>query len=213
VIGARPSPRTAPAGVEIAVPRASSTVTPDGELDEAVWTTRAARSGAFVDGAGRVARPYAEARFAWHPGERALYVALYAADEDVRARPDAKSDDPLWTHDAFRIVFAKDGAERALDVSPFGVVTDAKREAGGAWDYRWTAGARAGHDLDGTPNDPSDDDEEWIVEMAIPLAALGLDATTGARTSVAVRRCDTPKSGARACASFGEGTAATLVLE
>ena len=33
-------------------------------------------------------------------------------------------------------------------------------------------------------------DEEWVVEMEIPLAALGLQGKAGERAEVRIRRCD-----------------------
>jgi hypothetical protein len=173
------------------VPRVASAPELDGELREHVWTSVAARTGPIGS------RPFSEARFAW--GNGALYAALYAADEDITSRA-TEADGPVWLDDAFRLVFtSEDGAERAIDVSPLGVVTDARRRGAAPFDYAWQSGARVGHDLDGTPNDSRDDDEEWVLEMAIPLASAGL----GARTHVSIRRCDTPKGAARrSCAAW-----------
>ena len=61
--------------------------------------------------------------------------------------------------------------------------------------------------MDGTPNKSSDNDEEWLIEMAIPLGALGLKGEKGERIGVSVRRCDTLHSGARVCGSWGYGGA------
>jgi hypothetical protein len=181
------SDRVAP-GKALRVPHVTSAPTLDGDLDEPMWLSRAARTGPIGQ------RPFSEARFAW--GDGFLYVALYAADEDITSRattPDA----PLWIDDAFRLVFTSDdGAEHAIDVSPLGVVTDAAR-TGGPFDYAWQSGARVGHEMDGTPNDPRDDDEEWVLEMAIPLASAG--------QHVSIRRCDTPRQGLaakRTCAAW-----------
>jgi len=57
---------------------------------------------------------------------------------------------------------------------------------------RWLLAAAA----PGVLNDPSDEDEEWVVEAALPLMALGLAAAPGTRFSVAISRCDTPRAGA-----------------
>lgn len=59
---------------------------------------------------------------------------------------------------------------------------------------------------DGTLNRTGDNDEEWIVEMAIPLAALGIhDPAPGTRIPFAVRRCDVGARGPGACGGFGAG--------
>jgi hypothetical protein len=184
---------TGPTGPRVRVPRAATVPALDGDLEEAIWTGDAARTGPFG------VRPFSEARFAWH--NDALFLALYAADEDITSRvrePDA----PVWLDDAFRLVFtAGDGTERAIDVSPLGLVTDAQRKGGGAFDYAWQSGARVGHELDGTLNDPRDDDEEWVLEMSIPLRSLGL--APGARTHISITRCDTPRGARqRGCAAW-----------
>ena len=55
--------------------------------------------------------------------------------------------------------------------------------------------------MDGTLNDTSDNDEEWLIELAIPLKNLGLDGRAGESMGVRMRRCDTSKTGARTCAN------------
>lgn len=147
----------------------------DGELDDAAWQAPVARTGAFADARGDEARPYSDARIAWASGD--LVLALYAADEDVRTRgPSA---------DAFHVTI---GAA-SFDVTAEGVLRGAP------------PGTRVGRDLDGTPDDPSDDDEEWVLEIAVPLASIGARAIAGERVDVVVSRCDTPKRAPRACGS------------
>jgi hypothetical protein len=59
-------------------------------------------------------------------------------------------------------------------------------------------------DRDGTLDDPSDEDEEWVVEAAIPLAALGVTGAPGTRIQIEVSRCDTPRhTTVRRCGAFG----------
>jgi hypothetical protein len=160
------------------VPRVDATLTLDGELEEEAWQ-RSARTGAFLLG-GREARPYSEARFLWGNGK--LYVGLYAADEDIRAAV-KNADGPVWLDDAFHLELA-------------GAVTDAR-----ANDYAWQSGIELAVDMDGTLGDASDDDEEWVVEAAIPLDRLQLPATAGTIIPIALRRCDRPKNAQRVCAS------------
>jgi hypothetical protein len=58
-------------------------------------------------------------------------------------------------------------------------------------------------DADGTMNQPEDEDEEWIVEGAIPLRSLGVEgAGRGASLRVELRRCDTPKGGTARCGEY-----------
>jgi len=192
----------------LVVPRATSTMQIDGELEELAWNDAPARTGPLLHG-GEQARPYSDARALW--GNGMLYLALYAADEDISA-PATAHDQPLWTGDAFQLVFRRDGVERSIDVSPRGTVSDGERRAGAAsFDARWESRAKVAVDQDGTVDDPSDVDEEWIVEMAIPLDALGLRGEPGERIGLDVRRCDRVRgndgTSHRTCASWGDGDA------
>jgi hypothetical protein len=204
---ARPAPAR-----PLVVPHASGPLQLNGELDEADWR-RCGRSGPFVDPAtGQEAHPYSEARFLWD--ERQLYLALYAADEDIRTadRPDAGGE----PSDVFTVRFAPAGPAGEvfeLVLGPGGSVAGTRARRDGTR-VPWASGARLGVDLDGTINDPSDYDEEWVVEAAIPLASLGVQPRAGATLRLSIERCDTPKTGERRCGAFGRGAggAATRAL-
>jgi hypothetical protein len=59
-------------------------------------------------------------------------------------------------------------------------------------------------DFDGTPDHPSDDDEEWVVEASIPLASLGMSSGI-TKFGVEISRCDQPHPPSlRLCGSFGD---------
>ena len=190
------------------VPRATTELVLDGELEEPSWSAGAARTGIFVAPNGEPGRPHSEARFVWR-GDT-LYVALYAADRDIRASH-APADGPRWLDgDAFELTFSgEDGRVHItrIEISPDGTVTDAQRTTRGTWDYAWQSGARVGHDTDGTVNEPRDEDEEWVLEVAVPLSAIGVAAEAGARSVYDLRRCDWAPSGPRTC------TSSTGVLE
>jgi hypothetical protein len=149
-------------------------------------------------------RPVSEARFLWD--ETNLYIGLFAADEDIRATVTAH-DGPVWTDDAFTMKIQPLPAGSVtylVDISAAGVVTDVRRDAAGHEDPAWESGAEVAVDRDGTLNDPADFDEEWVVEAAIPLQAIGLQARAGAGALVEIRRCDTPREGTgRICGRFG----------
>jgi hypothetical protein len=180
----------------VVVPRIDSAPTLDGKLDEDVWIHRSARSGPFHDEAtGGDAIPYSDARFL--RDDRALYVALYAADEDLRAKVETH-DGPVWLDDAFDLRFSAPGAADrwVIDVSVAGVVTDVHERTPGSRDPSWESGITLGVAIDETLNDSTDNDEEWVVESRIPLASL----PPGDELVLAVRRCDTPKGARRRCA-------------
>ena len=188
-----------PAARELEVRRDPHPVDLDGELDEGEWPL-AARTGGFRDPSGALARPYSEVRFLWRG--QTLWLALHAADGDIRDAA-ASHDAPQWLGDAFTLRLAPDGAGDAyvIDVSPSGAVSDARVRPGHPVDTTWESGAKVAVDVDGTANDPSDDDEEWFVELGLPLAALGVEAKAGTALTVSVRRCDAPRATPPRCAS------------
>jgi hypothetical protein len=101
-----------------------------------------------------------------------LYVGLYAGDEDIQST------------DAFEFVVGP----TALRVDATGKVTPSSPDV------------HAAVDRDGTLDDPSNNDEEWVIELAIPLAQTGLapDQHTNARAL----RCDRTKDGVKRCGSW-----------
>ncbi len=120
-------------------------------------------------------------------------------------------DAPFGTDDVFRLKI-QDGAKAdtryLIDVSAAGVVSDARAVAGKT-DQGWESGAKVAVDRDGTPNDAHDDDEEWVVEGAMPLDALG--AGSAREISLSVSRCDAPRGAARTCAAWGQGSGETTI--
>ena len=208
---ARPATEGVSPTLELHVPHAKGSIVLDGDMDDPGWLRETARTNAFIGEDGvSPARPYSDARLAWGDGH--LYIALYAADENILATQ-TKSDEPLWLEDSFHLTFSDRVSERVFDVSALGTLTDGARTANAAtpFDYAWQSGAHVSKEVDGTPNDPSDDDEEWAIEMAIPFEALGLKGERGERIRFSVRRCDTPKRAKRACGSWG-ASASTGVL-
>lgn len=116
---------------------------------------------------GAEARPYSQIRLL--RDAQTLYVGLYAADQDIRSS------------DAFELAI---GA-LTLSIDPRGRITPP------------VAGARAAADVDETLDDPRDEDEEWVIEAAIPIAAIPPGTTT-----IHAARCDTPKDGIQRCGSW-----------
>ena len=84
--------------------------------------------------------------------------------------------------DAFHLELGGDERIHVIDVSVLGKVVEAVCEgdarfplAPGYCDGSWHSRATVAVDRDGTLDHLGDNDEEWVVEMAIPLSALGLD--------------------------------------
>jgi hypothetical protein len=193
--------RTSQGGSILRVPHLPGSITLDGDTDDPGWTRPPgpARTGAYLLENGTPARPYSDTRLLWGDGH--LYLALYAADEDIRTRTD-QPDGPLWLDDSFRVVFSRADVEYAIEVSPKGVVTDAIRRSGGAFDYSWSSGVHVSPELDGTINASTDMDEEWVIEMALPFESIGLKGESGESIELSLKRCDTPKKSERVCAGW-----------
>jgi len=119
---------------------------------------------------GGQARPFSEASLLHD--NAVLYVGLYAADEDIR------------TGEFFDVHIGS----LAFHATATGAIEPA------------ISGAKTSIDRDGTLDDPSNDDEEWVLELAIPLQATGF--TPGASQLVTVQRCDTPKDHIQRCGSW-----------
>ena len=127
----------------------------DGDWDEHDWPARAWRAQLLGED-GKLARPSSEVRMLHD--DRDLFVALYAADENIETR------------DAFD-----------LTVGPLALHVDARGNVS-------VPGVRAKAGFDeGTIDDAHDDDEEWVVELAIPLPRVGPPPL-----AVKVSRCDVP---------------------
>ncbi len=194
------------------VPHANGAIALDGDMDDPGWLHATARTYAFVGADGTPARPYSDARFVWGDGH--LYVALYASDEDIRASR-SEPGAPLWLEDSFHLAFSDAKWDRILDLSPLGTLTDALRPSGGQGplDYSWSSGAHVSHELDGTANNPADEDEEWVLEMAIPFDSLGVAGKPGDEIALTIHRCDTPKHAKRVCGAWNGEEGGVLVLE
>ncbi|MDB5217654.1 MAG: hypothetical protein JWO86_5581 [Myxococcaceae bacterium] len=190
--------------VVLVVPHTKRPIVLDGQLTDPAWLDEAVRTGPFLESGGPLlGHQYSEARFLW--GDDHLYVGLYASDEDIRATHEAQ-DSQIWRDDSFRLAFDDGAREYLFDVSPIGALADGVRTLASpksAFDYTWTSRARVAHELEGTPNDPSNNDEEWVIEMAIPLASLGRKGAHGEKLGLWVARCDTPKDQPRSCGDWG----------
>ena len=162
------------------VPHRGGAITIDGETADPGWILQPvpARTGEFVLENGKPARPHSNARLVWD--EEYLYLAVLASDEDIRS------------DDGMRFAFSQGDTEQAIDVSPKGAVTGSIRDV------------RAVGDVDGIMDNPKGFDEEWNLEIAIPLASLGMKGQRGESVGMALSRCDTPKDGVRVCAGWGD---------
>jgi hypothetical protein len=200
------------------VPFTHVSLIPSGHFDVNVWgggvNTRALR-----DENGKGAVPVSEARFLWGSGR--LYMFFYAADLDLQVKT-TKHDGPVWKDDGVVLEFpAADQRKFVIDASPTGVLADAicpqdADDLGDArCDLRWESGARIGTDYDGTINVLGDFDEEWAVELALPLASIAVRPPfERAQIPFTLHRCEMAYDGRRSCGSWGRAHGpGMLVLE
>jgi hypothetical protein len=169
----------------------------------------------LLDEQGKGAVPVSECRFSRRGDE--LYAAFYAGDLELTAHA-SRRDEPTWKDDAFTLAFfGADGKARLLTVSVKGVLADgvcpadAESLGDSRCDLKWQSGSKVGVDYDGTINEPGGHDEEWNIQLAIPLAQL---KPAAGKLPFTLRRCEIGAAGQGACGHFGTvEKPATLLLE
>ncbi len=152
----------------------------DGRLDDAVWEL-APWTEEFVDieGEARLVTPRyrTRARMLWD--QHALYIAAEMEEPHVWGTL-TERDAVLFHDNDFEVFIDPDGSNHLygeLEINALGTEWDLLlvrpyRDGGPAingWDI---AGLRTAVHVDGTLDDPSDEDTGWTVEIAIPWAAL-----------------------------------------
>jgi len=150
----------------------------DGLLDEPVW-----RKAEVLDFYVPVShsRPISktEGRLLWD--DKNLYVGYKAYDKDIFSYHTER--DSQTCNDDVLEVFLKPDPDKEpyynFEINALGTVYDAlnlKRGAGGGGHIRWKMwnceGLKIGVHIEGTINNPEDEDEFWQLEVAIPFASL-----------------------------------------
>jgi hypothetical protein len=167
----------------------------------------------FKDDAGNGIVPYTEAKVRWSSDK--LYFLLYAGDLDLEGSV-TQHDGPVEKDDSFHLEFGSGQEWRKVSVSLLGTVADALCTGALATrtcDPSWESHAEVASDRDGTMNHIGDNDEEWVIEMAIPFSALGVThAGPGTRIPFSISRCEVGH-GPHGCGGWGKGGTGTLVLD
>lgn len=169
-----------------AVQRAEAPLAIDGRLDEEAWQ-QAAWTGEFVDIQGPsqpAPRFRTRAKMLWD--DDSFYVAAHLEEPDVWATL-TERDTVIFYDNDFEVFIDPDSDTHnyyELEVNAFGTLWDLMllkpyRDGGpaiDAWDVR---GVEVGVDVQGTLNDPSDMDDGWTVEIAMPWSILEEAAPEG----------------------------------
>ena len=184
-VSCSPAPEVDPAPEAGAPPQAEADPIPcyltsnpieiDGRPDEAAWE-QAPEIPLRFDGVGNPVSPTrASARFLWDGKE--LFVAMTAQDRDVGSTLTGR-DARLWEEDVLEL-FIKPLESSPLyyefEFSPSNQIFDAyfvKRGSPLDEATAWNSGLRVAVAVDGTLNNPEDDDRGWSLELALPLADL-----------------------------------------
>jgi len=159
------------------VRRVAGDIAIDGRLNERAWN-RARRTPDWVQpSSGDDAEPQTWGKLLWD--DEALYVALFARDEDVWATFEDR-DANLWDEEVLEVYIDASGDGRnylELQINPLGTVFDAVFEGptnrnlprARAVDI---AGLQSAVHVDGTINDGADTDRSWSAEIRIPFTSL-----------------------------------------
>lgn len=150
----------------------------DGLLDESVWLE--AETLAFVLPVSNE-QPVSktEGKMLWD--DNYLYVGFKAYDKDIWSYL-TQRDSNTCSEDVLEVFIKPDVKKDSyynFEINALNTVYDAfnlKRGAGGEDHHRWSRwdcdGLKSAVHVEGTLNDPSDVDEYWQLEVAIPFAGL-----------------------------------------
>ncbi|XP_052820248.1 uncharacterized protein LOC128246081 [Mya arenaria] len=167
------------------------TITIDGRLNDDAWK-EVSWSSDFVDmRSERFPTPFFTTKFKLRWDDANLYVGAYVQEKDVYATK-TQHDDQLWKENGFEMLMAIDGTlfnykqvqVNALGTTMYQLLFKSPYEAAGkpAWenpDYNtraWEANLTSQVNVDGTINQPGDEDKFWTVEISIPFRNLALNS-------------------------------------
>ena len=165
-------------------PKAQLPLRIDGILDEAEWQ-RAPYTADFADisGAGFPTPKYrTRARMLWD--DNYLYVGAELEEPDIRATLQQR-DTIIYKDNDFEVFIDPDGDGRAyfeIELNArntvFDLMLDRPYRVGGNFFVQWDCpGMKSAVHCNGTLNNPTDKDEGWTVEMAIPRQAIAASFT------------------------------------
>lgn len=150
----------------------------DGDLDDAAWR-KADVISFIIPVTDKQPLSKTEARVLWD--DSCLYVAYRAYDKDIWSVLKDR-DAQTCMEDCLECFVQPDPTRQTyynFEINAIGTIYDSSsigRNSGGYDHHRWAVwnckGLRVGIFIDGTLNDPSDVDQYWQMELAIPFAEL-----------------------------------------
>ncbi len=159
------------------VRKSSTPIVIDGRLDEAAWQGANTITRFYLFRPVDVPRlPATTVRLLWD--SQYLYISFECEDDDIWSYSEV-NDDPLYKGDVVELFIKprRDSlAYYEFVIAPNGAIYDARYPSRGAGlSYRfgkWNSGARIASTLDGTDDNYLDEDQGYVVEIAIPLTAF-----------------------------------------
>ncbi|HSG27918.1 MAG TPA: carbohydrate-binding family 9-like protein [Candidatus Krumholzibacterium sp.] len=153
----------------------------DGRLDEDQWTDRSVSWSAYftdINGPGGP-EPKFRTRIKMLWDEDYLYIGAEMQEPHVWASVTGR-DEPVFQDCDFEVFIDPDGDTQEyyeIEINAFGTIRDLLlvrpyRDGGPAVDSWDVQGIMKGVHVDGTINDPGDEDRGWNVELAIPWKVL-----------------------------------------
>lgn len=156
---------------------AGGPITLDGKADEPAWAN-APKTRVFLRPDGRPASRAMLTRAQLVYDDEYLYVAFDVKDSNIESPFDGR-DKTLWKADVVELFIdpGADGRDYAeLQVAPTNALFDAvfSTHRSPKWEEaaEKNLGLRSAVAIDGTLNQPGDEDKGWTVELAIPFADL-----------------------------------------
>lgn len=151
----------------------------DGKLKESFWENAQTGGKFWTTSGDNIAPVQTELKVAFD--DKYLYLSFFAEDKDIYAG--LKNDgDPIYDKDDVVEVFIDANGDMdnyyELQVSAANVIFESYFWGGPRGgknktkDTTWRSGMKHAVTLDGTLNNPKDEDKGWTAEMAIPFAAI-----------------------------------------
>jgi hypothetical protein len=159
--------------VEYVAPMVAEAPMIDGKLDDPAWRDAPWSAEFRLSNRNDAPRQKTRAKLAWDAST--LYVAFDVRDDEILT-PYTRDDEPLYQSEVVELFVDadRDGATYdEIELSPRDVLFDANfRARRQGMNLPWASGARHAVQVDGTVNDPADQDRGWSAELALPLASL-----------------------------------------
>lgn len=163
----------------IKIPRAEKAPQIDGKLDDQAWKDAAAFTGLYLfNEKEKLTEPATTWKVMWD--EEYLYFAFDCEDSDI-VSPEVPRDDHVYFNDCVEIFIQplpRTGMYWEIVISPTGMIFDAlqnKKPHQRGKVARKDAdveGMKIGRTVRGTPNDSSDIDRGYTIEVAVPFDQL-----------------------------------------